>query len=872
MPGDDLNLSHAQGPYIGDHGTQHIHFHGRPDVVWPVRSGVVPPLADCLQPRQVEQDALASSDAGTVVLTQVLSGLGGVGKTQLAAARAEQVWQQHGADLLVWITADSQESIVSGYAVAARDIGIDTGLTGPDAARRLLSWLARTDRRWLVVLDDLARPADLNGWWPPTVATGSTVVTTRLRDAALAGHGRRIMPVGLFTADQAIQYLAAKLDQHPYLADDLPGVVSDLGQLPLALAQASAYITNKNLPCSRYRKRFADRRRQLADLLPEAGFLPDDHRATVAATWSLSIEHANELQPAGLAKPILQLASILDPNTIPTQLLTTRAVINWLNRIREQTTTEDVIDGLYSLQRLNLATHDSDSPSPALFVHGLVQRAVRDQTSGELLDSAAVAAADAVVEMWPEVEDAALGQVLRANAEVLAMVRPDPLWTEAGGGHPVLFRIGRSLGEVGQVVAARDYFAQLHQVVVDRLGSDHPDALAARHNLAHWRGEAGDAAGAVEAFEAVLADRLRVLRPNHPDTLAARHGLAHWRGEAGDAAGAVEAFEAVLADRLRVLRPNHPDTLTTRHELARWRGEAGDAAGAVEAFEAVLAARLRVLGPDHPYTLAARHGLAYWRGEAGDAAGAVQAFEALLADVLRVEGPDYPYTLAARHNLAYWRGEAGDAAGAVQAFEALLADTLRVQGPDHPHTLTTRHNLARWRGEAGDAAGAVQAVEAVLADRLRVLGPDHPYTLTARHNLADWRGEAGDAAGAVQAFEAVLADRLRVQGPDHLDTLTTRHSLAYWRGEAGDAAGAVQAFEAVLADRLRVLGPDHLDTLAARHSLAYWRGEAGDAAGAVEGFEGLLADRVRVLGPDHPYTLTTRDNLAYWRGGPNPRS
>ncbi|MFE4800435.1 tetratricopeptide repeat protein [Streptomyces sp. NPDC056708] len=59
--------------------------------------------------------------------------------------------------------------------------------------------------------------------------------------------------------------------------------------------------------------------------------------------------------------------------------------------------------------------------------------------------------------------------------------------------------------------------------------------------------------------------------PDHPDTLTARNNLAHWRGEAGDAAGAVVAFEGVLADRLRVLGPDHPDTLATRNNLAQFR-------------------------------------------------------------------------------------------------------------------------------------------------------------------------------------------------------------------------------------------------------------------------------------------------------------
>ncbi len=106
--------------------------------------------------------------------------------------------------------------------------------------------------------------------------------------------------------------------------------------------------------------------------------------------------------------------------------------------------------------------------------------------------------------------------------------------------------------------------------------------------------------------------RERVLGPEHPDTLTTRHNLAHWTGEAGDAAAARDLFAALLPVRERVLGPEHPDTLATRHNLAYWTGEAGDAAAARDLFAALLPVRERVLGPEHPDTLVTRNNLAHW--------------------------------------------------------------------------------------------------------------------------------------------------------------------------------------------------------------------------------------------------------------------
>src|SRR5262249_11758073 len=140
--------------------------------------------------RRVVADDLdaAFADARTVILT----GMGGVGKTQTAADLARRVRAAGEVDVLVWINAARAESIEAGYAQAGREVLDDDGKDRRAAAVRFGAWLATTDRRWLVVLDDLAEPAHLSGWWPPARPGGRVVVTTRRRDSALAGRGRLV--------------------------------------------------------------------------------------------------------------------------------------------------------------------------------------------------------------------------------------------------------------------------------------------------------------------------------------------------------------------------------------------------------------------------------------------------------------------------------------------------------------------------------------------------------------------------------------------------------------------------------------------------------------------------------------------------------
>jgi hypothetical protein len=667
-------------------------------VEWPYRCGVVPPQADAFQVRAAGGRAEQELGAGEVAVSaSVLSGLGGVGKTQLAADYAEAAWAAGDLDLLVWITAASRDAILSAYTRLAADL---TGVDEPDpehGAQRLLSWLASASKRWLIVLDDVQSPGDLRGLWPPTTSWGRVVVTTRRRDAAMRGRHRRLMEVDVFSDAEAATYLSAALADRPDLLDGATRLAQALGCLPLALAQAAAFMLDRQLSCLAYLARLADRRRRLESLLPEAEGLPDEHRATVAATWSLSVEQANRLEPAGLAGMMLEIASLLDPNGVPAAVFTAAPLLQWLgDTARRPVGEDDARDGLACLHRLSLITWDPDSALRAVRAHALVQRATRDSLPPLRFPVLARAVADAVVSVWPDIErDAVLGQVLQANTDALTAASDTCLWEPTA--HPVLFCAGTSLGESGSVARAASYYQWLHATAVRRLGPDHPATLAARHGLARWRGEAGDPAGAAATLKELLADRVRVLGTGHPHTVATRHSLTRWLGESGDPTGAAAVSDELLADHLRESGAEHPDTLATRHHLAYWRGEAGDPAGAAAALEELLIDLVRVLGPDHPNTLIARQSLARWRGEAGNPAGAVVALKELLADRRRVLGAEHPDTLATRHHLARWLGEAGNAASAAIAFDELLADQLRVLGAEHPDTLATRRHLAQWR-------------------------------------------------------------------------------------------------------------------------------------------------------------------------------
>lgn len=564
------------------------------------------------------------------------------------------------------------------------------------------------------------------------------LVTTRRRDALMTGEGRFRIDVSWFSPEEAAKYLTEKLAAHGRVDDpeQIAGLAEDLGWLPLALAQAAAYLVDAGGDCGFYRGLLADRSRRLLELAPDR--FPDAYSVAVAATWSLSIERADQLQPPGLARPMLELASMLAPNGIPVDVLTSPPALAYL--IAHRTTdaaagrqrewgADDAGVALQCLRRLSLAELEPDHFTPrTVRVHGLTQRATRETlTEEDRCDLAARAAADALMVSWPDAgQDTIRAQALRANTDALVACAEGALWQ--GGVHPVLLRAGRSLGEAGVVSGAFTYWKQLHGTANARLGADHPDTATIWPSLLHWTGESGDIDGAIAGYTQLLADRRRSLGDEqHPDVLQAREDLAHWRGEAGHLAyvqriqGAVDHaveqmtqaaadYAALHADRRRLVGDHHPDTLRTLNDLAYWLAEAAHVA--------------RDLG--------------------GDGAEHMQQALGRYTELLTIQRElgDERTVLVTLGHLAHWTGENGDAALALDRYTELLTDQEQVLGEDHPDTLHTRERIAHWRARSGEVSTAIREYTAVLADQRRVLGNNHPDTQWTGSQLEHWSDAA----------------------------------------------------------------------------------------------------------------------------------
>ncbi|MFJ3860312.1 tetratricopeptide repeat protein [Streptomyces sp. NPDC090085] len=689
----------------GHHGmavgrADHVSYYAgsRAPAAWPLRVGTVPAAARCFRARPA-----LDNPHGPLV------GTAGTGKTQQAAHLARRAWDEGGLDLLVWVPAGDRESVLAGYAQALAELtGSDTA--APEQAAQAFLARLRADAgeprpRWLIVLDGVAHPDDLRGLWPPDHPGGRTLVTTRRRDIAQPGPVRAAVPVGGFTPAEATTYLREVLAEagREAGAEEAEALAHELGLLPLALAQAAAQLVREDLDCTAYLGLLSQPGgRTLAELVPGPGALPDGQHFGVHEAWLPSCERADLLAPGGLVRPLMELAALLPDGGAPASVLARPAALRHLERHRTAPSPdgtaprpEEVTAALRVLELLGLIDCPASDPHRSVRMHPVLRRVTREQVpahrAGALAGSLASALAQAADRHR---DDAAFGPVLVACAGELLRHAGTELWTHPLTGratvprrdassaaisaffggepplgvHPLLFRVGEFLGGTERAGAARDHFERLADEALRRQGPDSDVVDGARERAAHWRGEAGDPAGAAAGYTAILGEQIRRIGPEHLGTLATRAALGRWRARAGDPGGAAAVYAELVALQERHFGPAYPEAFENRALLAGWRGESGDAYGAAVAYQVLLDDLLRLPAaspgavatrPNRSDVFAAHFGHAHWRGRAGDPAGAAVSLGHLLAEQTRVLGPGHADTLATGRERERWARYAG---------------------------------------------------------------------------------------------------------------------------------------------------------------------------------------------------------------------
>ncbi len=355
----------------------------------PVVAGDVPQEPVAFQSRTGLLDALATESAPRLSVVSAVTGIRGVGKTQIVAgyarARIAQRWR-----VVAWVDAGNQHSLLAGLAeiAAALRIGsVDDGTH--ERAAQVRHWLESHGAQCLVVFDNAFDLDELRPYLP-AAGDAQVVITSNRRAAAYLGQQ---VSVDVFSMAEALSFLAQRTGR-----TDGAGarkLAEELGCLPLGLAQAAAVITRERLDYGTYLQRLRE--------LPATNYLirvegdPYPHGAAEAILLSLkSIEDSDD---TGLCAAIMGLVSTMSEAGTPRVVLHTAAesgVLPYMNNGK------DAAVGNVSLTSVDAAVGRLADASllgfnldgSVVVAHRLIMRVVREWclTKGEFFTIATMAA------------------------------------------------------------------------------------------------------------------------------------------------------------------------------------------------------------------------------------------------------------------------------------------------------------------------------------------------------------------------------------------------------------------------------------------------------------------------------------------------
>ncbi len=773
---------------------------------------------------------------------QALYGLGGVGKTELAAEYANRYRSEY--DLVWWIRAEREEAITAAFVALGTRLGLEEFRPGErdytmgvvmDALTRGIPF-----DKWLLVFDDAQNASTIERYIPHSPEHGHVIITSRdIRWQVLQVEGIELKE---FKVDETVEFLRKRVPALASIQEDRRGeddrrdasakrLAEALGNLPLAVEHAAAYLKETGASTEEYLKMYNENAHLLL-----ASDVDIRYPQAVATTWSVS---TRAISPEAAA--VFQLLAFFAPEPIAEELLMQRAALELGSPLAE--ILADVSKfrpavrelGRYSLVKI-------DGVRNVVQMHRVVQTVTRDRVAREDPAKASelreavhqlLAASDPCA---PDREDSApiyqrslehlipsgavecdspgvrrliINQVRRLHRsggyiEALALGEPAlALWREKFDPGDKLtltlaVEVGVALRSGGRWEEAYELNSATLELLKRNFGETDGIYLECARSYGRDLSMLGRYAEALDHDLQLLPLVERETRAEHEHALKLRNNIAISLRCLGRFDEALTYDQAALEERQRTLGYTDEATLTSQFAVARDVRRLGRYEDSLDLIRKVYDALEQKAGPWNLFRLLTGVELSVSLRRVGQYEDARRQGEMILERHHSLIGEKHRQSLLAATNLINDRRFAGDLKDAAELGERTMLAWENIVGPDHPNTNAARANLAIVRRMQGDVISAAELNERALALFHGMYGDDHPSTLVVMTNLASDLAVSGKPKRARELGEVAFSISQRVRGEAHPCTLVAAANLSIDRQVVGDEAEAAQLREKTL--------------------------------------------------------------------------
>ncbi|MCK5012936.1 MAG: tetratricopeptide repeat protein, partial [Candidatus Omnitrophica bacterium] len=343
-------------------------------------------------------------------------------------------------------------------------------------------WLEQKPK-WLLVFDNAKDRADVQNYIPQG-QMGHVLITSR--NANWQGTAT-LLDVKVLKRSESVDILLKRTGYTDVKAAD--ALAEALGDLPLALEHAGAYMDATGKSLFDYLKMFTNRKNELWD---RAG-RPPDYKDTVATTWNIVFDEVMQLSSSGA--DLLNLCAFLAPYDIPIELLNSGVQYLPESLAAVLADFQAFDDAVAPLRRYSLVEITAETIS----VHRLVQAVTRDWLDEDEKKKWAEAAVRTVDEAFPfDSDDVGTWPVCsRLLPHALAAAEhAETLQVALDSTERLLNQIGLYLQNRAHFTEAKEMYERALAIGEATYGPDHPTIAIRVNNLGGVLQDLGDLEGA----------------------------------------------------------------------------------------------------------------------------------------------------------------------------------------------------------------------------------------------------------------------------------------------------------------------------------------------------------------------------------------
>ena len=584
------------------------------------------------------------------VAISTLTGMGGIGKSELALQYGWQEWpKQTYRGGICWLNVAESDPGLSILSFASLNFGLTFSDKVPLIERVRYAWqvwLKNKKDQTLIIFDDVRDYQQIKDYLPPQADKRfKVIITTRLKELSAK---IQTLHVDIFQPEAALDLLRSyvadgRIDDQLEQANLL---CRDLGYLPLALELVARLLRRRtNWTVAKIREKLAENGLADQSLVINPKF---DSEMTaergVKAAFDLSWQ---ELDNEPNAQKLAMYLSLFALAPFP------KPLIDGLLPEEDEDEIEEWLTD--SLVHLNLVKSLGNGWYE---LHTLIRHYLRDKLEESAVKETAKKTYCVVmvnvaknIDQTLTLEDVAILDPLIDHLKIAAEELNQ--WLEDEDLHWPFIGLGFFYNGQGFYNEAIPYFDQCLNLSEQRFGPKHPTVAISLNNLASLYNFQGKYAEAEPLYLRSLSIREKQLGADHPDVAQSLNNLASLYNSQGQYAEAEPLYLRSLAILEKQLGENHPDVATSLNNLAELYNSQGQYAEAEPLCLRSLSIREKQLGADHPHVTTSLNnlGLLYY------AQGLYKEAEPLYLRSLSIRekqlGSDHPHVATSLNNLAF---------------------------------------------------------------------------------------------------------------------------------------------------------------------------------------------------------------------------